>query len=69
MIISTNHCDLEQHMLFLNHVFVYIFAKVRIRRARCFYFVGALPFCDNMQTHLGALLLGRVLLIGTLRYD
>ena len=56
-------------MLFLNHVFVYIFAKVRIRRARCFYFVGALLFCDNMQTHLGALLLGRALLIGTLWYD
>ena len=40
-----------------------------IRSAGRFYFVGALLFCDNLQIHLGALLLGRVLLIGTLRYD
>ena len=33
-----------------------------------FYFVGALLFFDNLHTHLGALLLGRALLIGTSRY-
>ena len=50
----------------LNDVFVYGFIKVHIRSTQCFYFVGVLLFCDNMQTHLGALLLGRALLIGTL---
>ena len=32
---------------------VYEFREVRIRGARCFYFVGALLFRDNVQTHLG----------------
>ena len=50
------------------HVFVYGFRQDLIRSAGCFYFVGALLFCDILQTHLGAFLLGRVLLIGTLRY-
>ena len=62
------HCDLEQHMLCLNYVFLYGFHQVLIRSAGHFYFVGARQFCDNLQTHLGALLLGRVLLIETLRY-
>ena len=31
-------------------------------------FVGALLFGDKFQTHLGALLLGKALLIGTLQY-
>ena len=47
---------------------VYEFCKVRIRGVWHFYFVGVLLFCDNVETYLGALLLGRVLLIGTLRY-
>ena len=47
------HCDLEQRMSCLSHVFVYWFVKVRTRRARCFCFVGALLFCNNIQTHLG----------------
>ena len=51
----------------LNYVFVYGFRQV-IRSARRFYFVGVLLFCDNLQTHLAVLLLGRVLLIGTIRY-
>ena len=46
-----------------NCVCVYEFREVRIRGARRFYFVGALLFRDNVQTHLG-----RALLIGTLRY-
>ena len=46
----------------LNYVSVYGFHHVLIRSAGCFYFVGDLLFCDNLQTHLGALL------IGTLRY-
>ena len=62
------HCDLHQHMLCLNYVFVYGFSQVLIRSARHFYFVGALLFCDNLHTHLGALLLGRLLLIGRLQY-
>ena len=33
-----------------------------------FYFVWVLLFCDNLQTLLGLLLLGRALLIGTLLY-
>ena len=32
---------------------VYEFREVCIRGARCFYFVGALLFRDNVQTHLG----------------
>ena len=32
---------------------MYEFRKVRIRGARRFYFVGALLFRDNVQTHLG----------------
>ena len=62
------HCDPEQHMSCLNYVFVYGFRQVLIGSTRRFYFVGELLFCDKLQTHLGALLLGRVLLIGTLRY-
>ena len=62
------HCDLEQHMSCLNYAFVYAFRQVPIRSTGCFYFVGALLFCDDLQTHFGALLLGRVLQIGTLRY-
>ena len=31
----------------------YEFRKFGIRGARCFYFVGALLFRDNVQTHLG----------------
>ena len=46
--------------------------KVRIRGTRRFYLVRALLIRGNVQTHLGggggALLLGRALLIGTLRY-
>ena len=41
------------------------FCQVIIRSAGHFYFVWALLFCDNLQTHLGTLLLGRALLIGT----
>ena len=48
------HCDLQQHMSCFSQVFVYGFFKVRYKRAWCFYIVGALLFCDNMQTHLGA---------------
>ena len=59
------HCDLGQH---ISYVFVYGFHQVLIRSTWCFYFVGALLFCDNLQNDLGALLLGRALLIGTLRY-
>ena len=33
-----------------------------IRSTGCFYFVGALLFCDNLQTDLGALPLGKALL-------
>ena len=62
------HCDLEQYMSCLNYVYVYGFREVLTRSARCFYFLESLLFCDNLQTHLGVLLLGRVLLIGTLRY-
>ena len=62
------HCDLEQHIPCLNYAFVYGFCQVLIRSAGRFYIVGALLFYDNLQTHLGALLLGRVLLIGTLQY-
>ena len=51
-----------------NCVCLYEFHKIHIRGTRHFYFVGALLFRDHVQTHLGALLLGRVLLIGTLRY-
>ena len=51
----------------LNYVFVYGFCQVLIRCVRCFNFVGALLFCDKLQTHLEALLLSRVLLIGTLQ--
>ena len=51
---------------FFNYVFVYGFRQVLIRSAGRFYFVGALLFCDNLQTHMGALLLGKALLIGTL---
>ena len=47
---------------------VYEFRNVRIRCARRFYFVGALQFRHNVQTHLGVFLLGRALLIGILRY-
>ena len=61
------HCDLEQHM-WLNYVFVCEFCQDIIRSAGRFYFVGSPLFCDKLQTHLGALLLGRVLLIGTLWY-
>ena len=50
----------------LNYLFVYGFRQVLIRSARRFYFVGALLFCDNFQTHLGTLLFGRALLMGTL---
>ena len=56
-------------MLCLNHVFVCGFCQVLIRSARYFYFVGALLFCDNLQTDLGVLLLGRALLLGTLQYS
>ena len=59
---------MEQHIPCLNYAFVYGFCLVLIRSAGRFYFVGALPFYENLQTHLGALLLGRVLLIGTLQY-
>ena len=52
----------------LNYVLVYGFCKDRIRSAGRFYFVRALLFCDNLQTHFGALLLGRALLMETLRY-
>ena len=62
------HCDLEQYMSCLRSVFMYGFCQVLIRSAGRFYFVGALLFCDNWQTHLGVLLSGRALLIGTLRY-
>ena len=31
----------------------YEFRKVRIRGTQRFYFVGAILFCDNVQTHLG----------------
>ena len=41
------------NMLCLNNVFVYGFRQVIIRSARRFYFVGALLFCDNLQTHWG----------------
>ena len=54
-------------MLCLNHVFVYGFCQVLFRSTGCFYFVAALLFCDNLQNHLGVLLLGRALLIGKLR--
>ena len=60
---NSETCYFEQHC-----ACVYEFRQVRIRGARRFYFVGALLFHDNVQTHLGALLLGRVLLIGTLQY-
>ena len=59
---------LEQHMSCLNYVFVYGFRQVLNRSAGRFSFVGALLFCNNLQNHFGALLLGRALLIGTLRY-
>ena len=62
------HCDIEQHMSCLNYVFVYGFRQVLIRSAGRFYFVGVVLFCENLQTHLGAILLGRALLIGTLWY-
>ena len=52
----------------LNCACVYEFHKICIRGARRFYFVGVQLFRDNVQTHLGALLLGRGLLIGTLQY-
>ena len=52
----------------LNCACAYEFCKAHIRGARHFYFVGALLFGDNVKTHLGTLLLGRALLIGTLRY-
>ena len=58
--------DLEQHILCLNYVGVYGFRQVLIRNARRFNFVGALLYCDNLQTDVGALLLGRALLIETL---
>ena len=50
------------------HVFVYGFRQNPNRSVGRFYFVGALLFFDNLQTHLGALLFGRVLRIGTLWY-
>ena len=62
------HCDFEQHVPCFNCACAYEFRKVCIRGARCFYFVGALLFCDIVQTHLEGVLLGRVILIGTLRY-
>ena len=62
------HGDLEQRMSCLNNVFVYGFRKVRISRARRFYCVGALLFCDNSQTIWRALLLDRALPNGTLRH-
>ena len=37
----------------LNWACVYEFCEARIRGARRFYFVGALLFCDNVQTQLG----------------
>ena len=63
------HCDLEQHILCLNYVFVYGFRQVLVKSAGRFYFVGALLLCDNLQIHLGALLLVRAFLIGALRYE
>ena len=54
------NCDLEQHVLEIC-IFVYGFHQVLIRSTARFYFVGLL-FSDNLQTHLG------VLLLGTLRY-
>ena len=62
------HCDLEQHMSCLTYMFVYGFRQFLIRSAGRYYFGGTLLFSDNLQTHLGALLLSRVLLIGKLRY-
>ena len=56
------------HAMF-NCACVYEFRKVCIRGAQRFYFVGALLFLDNVQTHLGTLLLGRALLIRTLPYS
>ena len=47
-----HHCDFEQHVPYLTAC-VYEFRQVRIRGAWCFYFVGALLFRDNVQTHLG----------------
>ena len=47
---------------------VYAFCEVPIKGAQRFYFVGALLFCDNVQTHLGVLLLGMALLKETLWY-
>ena len=55
------------NMYFFN-VFGYRFRQVLIKRAGHFCFVGALLFCDKLQTHLGALLSGRALVIGTLQY-
>ena len=37
----------------LNYVFVYGIRQVLIRSTGCFYFVGALLCCDNLQTDLG----------------
>ena len=43
---GSHHCDFDWAC-------VYEFRKVRIRGARRFYFVGALLFHGNVQTHLG----------------
>ena len=61
--------DLEQHMSCLNYMYVFVHGlrQVLIRSTGRFYFVGVLLSYDNLQTHLGALLLGRALLIDTLR--
>ena len=64
-----HHCDLFWATRAVSKcACMYEFRKVRIRGARRFYFLGPLLFRDNVQTHLGALLLGGGLLIGTLRY-
>ena len=67
------HCDLEKHMTCLNYVSVYGLRKIHVKKClvlRHFlgrlYFVGAYYFV-TVATLLGALLLGRVLLIETLR--
>ena len=49
-----HHCDFEQHVSCLTvHVWHYVFRNIRIGGTRRFYFVGALLFRDNVQTHLG----------------
>ena len=62
-------CHGELHLSGMNYIFVFVygFHQILIRSTGRFHFVGVLLFCDSLQTHLVALLLGKALLIELLR--